>query len=359
MTNSPPSESARKALEPFLAAHRIAFAPLTFQAARIARDRGVLALVEKARKVGASAEEIAQETGFSVYAARVLLEGCLTLDLVRQVNDELRFALTPTGRVFLRDPVVAFNLAFVNDVCYEGAADLEASLDEGRPVGLEVFGPWGTIYEGLAQLPEGVRKSWFGLDHGYSDGVFPKLVPVVLAHAPKRLLDVGGNTGKWSLLCTAADPNIEITILDHPGQLSVALENARAAGRGDRVHGHGLDLLNHEIVFPTGFDIVWMSQFLDCFGEDDIVELLRRGKAALAPEGTLYVLESYWDRQSNEVGRNIVAALSLYFTCMANGTSRMYHSDDLRRCVARAGLVITEERELGTHTLFACRPGPG
>lgn len=355
---SPPSPpgGSRKALEPFLAAHRIAFAPLTFQAARVARDRGVLAAVDKTRKAGASAEDVAAATGFSLYAARVLLEGCLTLDLVQQVNDELRFVLTPTGRVFLRDPVVAFNLKFVNDVCYRGAADLERSLDEGRAVGLEVFGPWTTIYEGLAELPPQVRESWFGLDHGYSDSVFPKLAPKILAGKPRRLLDVGGNTGKWALLCTGADETIEVTILDHPGQLSEALASARAVGREARVHGHGLDLLDHGVAFPTGFDIVWMSQFLDCFGEEDIVALLQRGKAALAQGGTLYVLESYWDRQSNEVGRNIVAALSLYFTCMANGTSRMYHSDDLRRCVARAGLIIAEETELGTHTLFACRP---
>lgn len=357
MTDRSPPNAARKALEPFLAAHRIAFAPLTFQAARVARGRGVLSAVERARKVGVSAEEVAAATGFSLYAARVLLEGCLTLDLVQQVEatEELRFALTPTGRVFLRDPVVATNLHFVNDVCYLGAADLERSLDEGRPVGLEVFGPWSTIYEGLAELPEPVRRSWFGLDHGYSDGVFPKLIPVVLASRPRRLLDVGGNTGKWALRCTEADPAVEVTILDHPGQLSDALANAEASGRGSRIRGVGLDLLDHAIAFPTGFDVVWMSQFLDCFSEDDIVALLVRGKAALAPEGTLYVLESYWDRQSNEVGRNVVAALSLYFSCMANGKSRMYHSDDLRRCVARAGLSIMDERELGTHTLFACR----
>lgn len=362
----PPARGPRSALEPFVAAHRIAFSPLTFQAARIARDRGVLATLEKARKEGATAEAVAAATGFSLYAARVLLEGCLTLDLVKQVDEKLVFALTPAGRVFLRDPVVAFNLHFVNDVCYRGAADLERSLDEGRPVGLEAFGPWSTIYEGLAQLPENVRTSWFGLDHGYSDAVFPKLAPIILASAnavasggsptPRRLLDVGGNTGKWALLCTEVDASVEVTILDHPGQLAVALANAEAVGRGDRVKGHGLDLLDHARPFPTGFDVVWMSQFLDCFPESDIVALLSRGREALAPNGTLYVLESYWDRQSNEVGRNIVAALSLYFTCMANGTSRMYHSDDLRRCVRDAGLVIVEETELGTHTLFACRP---
>ena len=45
-----------------------------------------------------------------------------------------------------------------------------------------------------------------------------------------------------------------------------------------------------------------MSQFLDCFGEADIAKLLERGRAALAPGGRLCILESFWDRQPNDVG---------------------------------------------------------
>ena len=123
---------------------------------------------------------------------------------------------------------------------------------------------------------------------------------------------------------------------------------------GQRIGTHPFDLLDHSRPFPSAFDVVWMSQCLDCFAEADIVQLLRRGLAALAPGGTLYVLESYWDRQATEIGRNAVTALSLYFTCIANGTSRMYHSDDMRACVQAAGLTLAHETELGSHTLFAC-----
>ena len=83
---------------------------------------------------------------------------------------------------------------------------------------------------------------------------------------------------------------------------------------------------------------------------------MRRGRAALAPGGTLYVLETYWDRQPNDVAQASVIATSLYFACMANGKSRMYHSADLRRCLAEAGLEVVEDHQLVYHTLFACRP---
>ena len=115
------------------------------------------------------------------------------------------------------------------------------------------------------------------------------------------------------------------------------------------------DLLDHARAFPTGFDVVWMSQFLDCFGETDIVRLLERGSAALAPGGRLCIMETFWDRQPNEVAELCLQGTSLYFSCMANGTSRMYHSQDVLDLIARAGLHIVSDEPIGlSHTLFTC-----
>ena len=86
------------------------------------------------------------------------------------------------------------------------------------------------------------------------------------------------------------------------------------------------------------------------------VRLSEGAAMALAPDGRLYINETCWDRQPNEVGRLCLHATSLYFTIIANGTSRMYHSDDLLRCIAAAGLEVESDTALGAvHTLFACR----
>ena len=149
-----------------------------------------------------------------------------------------------------------------------------------------------------------------------------------------------------------------MTILDHPGQLKEAFENAKKAGFEGRVKGHAIDLLKHEIPFPTGYDMVWMSQCLECLGEEDILGLLLRGKEALNEDGKIYILETYWDDQLYEASTYSLHATSLYFTCVANGNSRMYHSDDLRALIEKAGLQIVETHSnIGiSHTLFICEP---
>lgn len=345
----------RSALAPHLEAQRIAFGPLFFQAARAARDMGVLTALDEAGRPGLLPAEVAERAGVSLYAARVLLEACLSMNLA--TADGWRFRITRAGRLLLHDKLTRINMDFVHDVCYVGAHRLVEALREGRPVGLEAFGPWPTLYEALPHLPEPARSSWLDFDHFYSDRAFPVALEMILARRPQRILDVGGNTGRFAVACTQRVPDVTVTIVDHPGQLTAAAASARAAGVAGRVEGIAMNLLDHTQALPSGYDAVWMSQFLDCFAEPDIVPLIRRGAAALAPGGRLYINETCWDRQPNEVGQLCLHATSIYFTIIANGTSRMYHSEDLLRCIAEAGLEVESDLALGTaHTLFVCRP---
>jgi hypothetical protein len=48
---------------------------------------------------------------------------------------------------------------------------------------------------------------------------------------------------------------------------------------------------------------------------------------------------------------------SLYFTVMANGNSKMYHSDDMARLVEQAGMAVEEIHDgLGQgHSIMICK----
>ncbi len=102
-----------------------------------------------------------------------------------------------------------------------------------------------------------------------------------------------------------------------------------------------------------------MSQFLDCFSPMEILRILRRIRAAMRPDASVYILELFWDRQHFEAAAYSLNATSLYFTCLANGNSRFYHSKDMLDIVEEAGFVVAEQVDdigLG-HTLLRLRAG--
>ncbi|HJZ40952.1 MAG TPA: class I SAM-dependent methyltransferase [Bacteroidales bacterium] len=335
-------------------AQKIAFAPIMFQAAMALRNLGILELVKNSAG-GISLEAVAEKLNLPVYGVKVLLEAGLSLEVVRV--EENCFHLTKTGWFVLCDELTRVNMDFTQDVNYLGMFSLTDSIKTGKPTGLRVFGEWPTVYEGLSELPQQVQKSWFGFDHFYSDYAFPEIMPVIFRDRPRLILDVGGNTGKFAMQCAQYNPEIRITILDLPGQLAKADQNIRAAGYHDRIGLFSINLLDHTRPFPRDPDIIWMSQFLDCFSQEDIAGLLRRSADAMHENSSLYILETYWDQQKYQASTYSLHATSLYFTNIANGCSQMYHSDDMRRLIERSGLVLAEEiLNVGvSHTLFICK----
>lgn len=346
----------KSAVDAKFEAQKIAFGPIMFQAALAMRNLGILEYLEKKRKVGATIAEIAEATSLSVYGVKVLLEAGLSLEMV--YAKDRKFFITKVGWYLLRDTLTKVNMDFTQDVNYLGFFELEKCIKTGKPEGLKVFGEWDTVYEALSQLPPKVQESWFGFDHFYSDIAFPEILPLLFKDSPKKIMDVGGNTGKFSIKCAEYNKDVKLTILDLPGQLAMAYENIKQKGFSDRIGGHPINLLDHSKAYPTGYDIVWMSQFLDCFSQEDIVQLILKAKAAINETGAVYILETYWDDQKYQASSYALTATSLYFTCIANGCSQMYHHEDMLALIDKAGMKVAEEfLNIGiSHTLYKCVP---
>ncbi len=323
----------------------IAWGPVVFQASRLMVKWGIFDLLRDADK-GLTRQEVCEKTGLSDYAVKCLLEAslCIGTVLVEPATD--RFSLSKTGWFLINDPATRVNIDFNHDVNYEGWFHLEESLQNGKPEGLKHFGDWPTVYEGLSSLPPQVQKSWFGFDHFYSDSSFPEALEIIFKqHHVKSLYDVGGNTGKWALQCVGYDPEVEVTILDLPQQLAMMRENINGRTGAERISSYGINLLDKAATFPQregGLDAIWMSQFLDCFSMEQIVDILKRAKVAMTQQTRIYIMETLWDRQRFETAAFCLTMTSLYFTAIANGNSKMYNTEDMEACIREAGLEIEQ-----------------
>lgn len=339
-------------------AEYIAWGPVIFQVSRLMVKWGVLdalrdsmdglTLNEIQQKVDEKMQAEAQQNGssqvhLSEYALKILLEASLSAGTVLIDKESDKFSLSKTGWFLLNDPATRVNIDFNHDVNYRGMFYLEEALKEGKPAGLKTLGNWPTIYEGLSQLDPQVQKSWFGFDHFYSDHSFDKALEIVFGKKPQHLMDVGGNTGRFALRCVDYDKKVNVTIVDLPGQIGMMQKNIAGKEGAERISGFATNILNPSNQLPQGdWDAIWMSQFLDCFSEEEIYSILSRAAQVMSKDTTLYIMETFWDRQKYEPASLCLTMTSVYFTVMANGNSKMYHSDDLIKQVNRAGLEVVK-----------------
>lgn len=354
MINPKYTEEQHSAVEAQHIAHEIAFGPITFQVSRLMVKFGILeALAE--HKEGLGIAKIAETANLSIYATQVLLESSLTIGTV--LLNSNKYTLSKVGWFLLNDEMVRVNMNFNHDVNYKGMFHLEEALLKGKPSGLKELGQWDTIYEGLSSLEPEVQKSWFDFDHFYSDNSFKQALNIVFNQPVKKLMDIGGNTGKWALNCVDFNPDVEVTIVDLPQQIEMMKKNTASNPNANRIHGIGVNLLSEATQLPKGHDVVWMSQFLDCFSASQVVAILKKVREAIDESGRIFIMETLWDRQKYAAGSFDLAQTSLYFTAMANGNSKMFYSEDLYDYIHQAGLEIVEVSDkLGLgHTVLQCK----
>ena len=334
---------------------KISFAPVIFQTHTALLRLGILQALSDAGESGMTVPDIAVRTDVSEYGVKVLLHVALSTHVVWKKEDY--YILDTIGIMLLSDEMIKVNMNFIQDVCYEGLFHLDTSIKNGTPEGLKVFGDWESIYPALFSLPDKAKESWLNFDHYYSDKLFKELLPVVFEQKVYKLLDVGGNTGKWAQQCLQYNNQVCVTVADLPQQIKVAEENIARAKLEKNFSTIAIDVLSKNSKLPTGYDVIWMSQFLDCFSEAEIITILRKTYNAMSGSTKLYILELFGDRQDFEPASFAINCTSIYFTAMANGNSKMYHFDDFIKLLPKAGLKVIQHTDMvgHGHTLLICK----
>jgi 2-hydroxy-4-(methylsulfanyl)butanoate S-methyltransferase len=101
----------------------------------------------------------------------------------------------------------------------------------------------------------------------------------------RRLLDVGGSSGAFSIALCERNPALRCTLLDLPAVVDLASGYCREAGLGSRVDVVAADAV--ACGWPGEQDVVLMSYLLSALGDDEIDVVLEKAWDSLRPGGLL------------------------------------------------------------------------
>jgi (2Fe-2S) ferredoxin/predicted O-methyltransferase YrrM len=115
------------------------------------------------------------------------------------------------------------------------------------------------------------------------------LVAAVGAQGVRRMLDVGGGSGAYSIAFAAANPDLQAYILDMAAVVPLAQRHIEQAGLASRVHTRIGDLRTDHL--GEGYDLVLASAICHMLDEKENARLIGRCYDALAPGGRLVIQE--------------------------------------------------------------------
>jgi len=115
----------------------------------------------------------------------------------------------------------------------------------------------------------------------------PQVIQAMGLEGVRRVLDIGGGSGAYSIAFAQAKPDLAAEILDVGGVVPIALRHIAAAGVADRVSTRVGDLRTDD--YGSGFDLVFVSAICHMLSPDENLDMLRRCHAALAAGGRVVI----------------------------------------------------------------------
>lgn len=107
----------------------------------------------------------------------------------------------------------------------------------------------------------------------------------------KRLLDIGGGTGSWSIAIAQRHQNITAAILELPTAVELARSRVTAAGLRQRITVITGDAMAGEL--PAGYDVFLLANLIHYWSAEQNQDLLQRVRRAAQP-GSALLLADFW-----------------------------------------------------------------
>lgn len=293
-----------------------------FQPSRVLLTGFELGVFEALGDTQLTSAAVASKIGADERATDRLMNALVTLELLAKDGD--LFANSPDAREFL----IPGKPGFI------GGLGHTANLWETWSTLTEAVRQGTSVVERQAEARAEFVKPFIAAMHFNSSRMAPQVLAEIDLTGAKRVLDVGGGSGAYSIAFCRANPDIAAVVFDLPDVVPLTNEYAARAGMSDRISTTTGDFTKDEL--GRDFDLAFMSHILHSNSAAENVELIKRAWRALKPGGRIVVQEFVVDEGRTSPEWAVLFALNMLVGTTAGDT---YTEAEITGWFAGAGFV--------------------
>ncbi len=279
-------------------------------------NAGVFELLEIER----STAEVAAALGWSERGTTMLLDGLLALNLVGKQGGQYRNTLMARECLTRAGSIYQGNILSHNLSSWDAWADLEERVRTG------ICAPFSGNRTG-----ETLRNFILGMSNIAQLSAREVLQAIDLS-GYTHLLDLGGGPATYSIAFLNAHARMRATLFDRPEVVEIAKEQIVNAGLENRMDSIAGDCLSDDI--GKGYDLVFVSNLVHSFSNEENTLLVRKIYDALIPGGSIIIKDFIVENDRSGPPYSLIFALQMLLHTPGGNT---YTYDEIQRWTDAAG----------------------
>jgi SAM-dependent methyltransferase len=296
-----------------------------FMAAKHLFAANELGIFEALGESPAALDALAARTGLTSRAARISADAMVALGLLEREGDIYRNGEAAATFLTGRTPAdLRPFLRFWDKISYPAWIGLADALGTGPAQ--EVF---DLDDESQQVVSAGIEAVLAGP---------ARALPETFDFAPhRRLLDVGGGTGSWTIAVARRFPHVEATVIELPVVVPMARARIAESGLTQRVTVEVGDVMRGEL--PAGHDVFLVANLIHYWSPNDNRALLERVRRAAAA-GSRLLLADFWTNATHTEPLHAALMAGEFAAHLRDGD--VYSVDEVRDWLGQTGWRFVE-----------------
>ena len=269
-----------------------------------------------------TAEEFARTLKADTRASVRILDCLVAFGLLEKTGGW--YALTESGAFFSsRHPESVLAMLLHMNNGWDNWTLLTETVLEGRNPGLKPV---------IDAKDKAVTKAFIGAMHVIGKSMSREIAAAYDARPYKRLLDIGGGSGTYTIALLEKNPNMSAVIFDLPDVIPIAAERLKAEGYLERVTLAAGDFYKDEL--PAGCDLALLSAIIHQNSPLENISLYRNIYRALEPGGTVLIRDHVMDESRTKPIAGTLFAINMLVHTTGGDT---YTFREIKEMLDKAG----------------------
>jgi len=279
-----------------------------YQAAAVMAAAAELDIFSALGRGPAAAPALAKELRCDPRGMAVLLDALAALKLLEKGRDGYTLALGVAEVLTHGGAQTALGMAQHQANCMRRWAQLARVVRDGRPADRM------PSVRGEAGDEESFIAAMDNTSAPMADAVVRRVQPLEF----RRLLDIGGASGTWTIAFLHACPGSTAILFDLPVVIPMAERRLAAAGVGDRVRLVPGDFTADPL--PAGADLAWVSAIIHQNSREENRALFAKVHSALVPGGRIAIRDMVMDETRTQPVSGALFAVNMLVGTPGGGT---------------------------------------